>query len=446
MRHVLRSGIAAFMLVVLASPFSAALAQTATPPPDPTAAVSASDAGETRTVTRYELPPDKLEKAEALYRTRTVLYLVSLVVGILILVAIAELRLGPRYRDLAERASSRRTVQALIFVPLLLLTIAVLSLPLDAYQQQVMRSYGLSVQGWGSWFWDWTKGQLVSWVISTPLVLGLYAIIRRSPRRWWLYFWLLTMPVVVFLVFLAPVVLDPIFNTFAPLEQKQPQLIEPLQRVVARGGLEIPRSRMFEMEASEKVTTYNAYVTGIGATKRVVVWDNTARDMTVPETVFVFGHEMGHYVLGHIYQLLVFSAVMLLIAFWAGRKLVEWMLARWGERWQIRGVGDWASFPILMLALSVLTMVETPLFSAYSRSLERQADVYGLEVTHGLNENSGQVAAAAFQKLGEKALAYPDPSPLLVFWSYSHPPIAERVRFSLSYRPWETQAGPVYVR
>ncbi|HXE79513.1 MAG TPA: M48 family metallopeptidase [Vicinamibacterales bacterium] len=445
MRNV-RGGVAGVLLVVLVSSFEGAFAQTEAPAADPVDAASVSAAPETRTVTRYELPPDKLAKAEALYRTRTVLYLASLLVGIGILVFVAATRIGGRYRDLAERASARRSVQALIFIPLLLLTVALLGLPLEVYQQHIMRSYGLSVQGWGSWFWDWIKGQIIGLVITTPLVFGLYGIIRRSPRRWWLYFWLLTMPVLVFLVFLAPVVLDPMFNTFAPLHEKQPQLVEPLQRVVARGGLDIPRSRMFEMDASEKVTTYNAYVTGIGATKRVVVWDNTAREMTVPETLFVFGHEMGHYVLGHVYKTLIFASVMLLIAFWAGRRLVLWILARRGERWGIRDVADWASLPILLLALSLLTFIESPLFSAFSRSLERQADIYGLEITHGINDDSPQVAASAFQKLGEKALAYPDPHPLLVFWSFSHPTIADRISFALKYRPWETPEGPTYVR
>jgi STE24 endopeptidase len=420
--------------------------QVASAQPDATSQVAETGQPHTKTLTRYELPPDKLVKAEALYRTRTLLYLVSLLVSVAVLLLVIELRIGPRYRDLAERLSTRRVVQALVFVPLLLLTLAVASMPVDVYQQHIMRAYGLSVQGWGSWLWDWTKAQLISAVIFTPLVLALFAIIRRSPRRWWFYFWLLTVPVVVFLVFLTPVVLDPLFNSFEPLDRRQPQLIEPMQRIATRGGLQIPRSRMFEMKASEKVTTYNAYVTGLGATKRIVVWDNTARDMTVPETLFVFGHEMGHYVLGHVYKLLAFGLVTLFICFWLGRMLVLWMLARRGERWQVRGVNDWASLPLLFLALSVLTIAATPLFSAFSRHQEHQADIYGLEVTHGITPDSGQVAAAAFQKLGEKALSYPSPNPLLVLWSYDHPPIAERLVFSVHYRPWDTPPGPTYVK
>ncbi len=415
-------------------------------PSAPERAAAASSPESARRVTAYELPPDKQAKAERLYRIRGLLYIAGFVVGIGITLLLLQLRIGPRYRDLAERASRRRFVQALVFVPLLLLTMSVLSLPIDLYSQHVMRTYELSVQGWGSWFGDWVKSQLVGWVIAVPMVYGLYAIVRRSPARWWFYFWLLTIPVVVFIVFLAPVVLDPLFNKFEPLDRTQPQLVAPIQRVTARGGLDIPRSRMFEMKASEKVTTYNAYVAGLGATKRVVVWDNTARDMNVPETLFVFGHEMGHYVLGHIYKMLVFSSGVLLLCFWAGRKLVLWMLARWGTRWDIRQLGDWASLPALILALSLVTFVATPVFSAFSRYLEHQADIYGLEVTHGINADSAYVAASAFQKLGEKALSYPTPNRLLVWWLYDHPTIADRIAFSLRYDPWQGSPGPVYVR
>jgi Zn-dependent protease with chaperone function len=236
------------------------------------------------------------------------------------------------------------------------------------------------------------------------------------------------------------------FNTFEPLEKKQPMLVSQIEKVTQRGGLSIPRDRMFEMEASAKVTTYNAYVTGIGATKRVVVWDNTSRDLTIPETLFVFGHEMGHYVLNHIYKGLAFYAGTSLLGFWLGRQVVRAMLARWGEAWQIRGLSDLAALPVLVLTLSLLMLVGEPIGNAFSRHIEHQADIYGLEVTHGLFPNNNQVAALSFQKLGEKSYDYPDPNPILVFWSYTHPTIADRVRFSLQYDPWHTPAGPRYVK
>ena len=397
-------------------------------------------------VTEYTLPPGKLAKAEALYKTRTVLYLIGLGLGIVVLWVLLKLRVAPAIRDLAERASKNSFIQTAIFVPLLMLLIAIISLPIDIYEHHISRAYGLSVQAWGSWAGDWLKGEGVSLVLTVPMVFVLFLIIRKSPQRWWFYFWLLTVPLLVLLIFVAPVILDPIFNKFEPLEKTQPQLVSAIEKVTQRGGLNIPRDRMFEMEASEKVTTYNAYVTGMGTTKRVVVWDNTARDMTIPETLFVFGHEMGHYVLNHIYKGLAFFSVLIFVGFWLGRKMVLAILKRWGEHWRIRGITDLAALPVLMLALALLALVAEPIGNTFSRYQEHQADIYGLEVTHGLFPNNREVAASAFQKLGEKSYDYPTPNPLLVFWSYSHPTIAERIRFSLAYNPWHSAGGPKYVK
>lgn len=397
-------------------------------------------------ITAYTLPPDKLAKAKALYETSTVLYLFGMVFGILVLWAILQLGVAPFLRDLAERAGTNRFLQTSIFVPMLMLLIALILLPVDVYTHHISRAYGLSVQGWSSWSGDWLKGQALSLIVSILAVLGLFWVIRKSPQRWWFYFWLLTLPFIVLIIFIAPVILDPMFNTFVPLGQTQPQLVAAIQQVTARGGLHIPADRMFEMKASEKVTTYNAYVTGIGATKRVVVWDNTARDMTVPETLFVFGHEMGHYVLDHIYKGLAFFAALALVGFWLGRKLVLAILARWGERWRLRGINDLAALPVFLLTLTLLSLASQPIASAFSRHLEHQADIYGLEVTHGLFPNNTEVAARAFQALGEKSYDYPYPNPLLVFWSYDHPTIKDRIHFALHYDPWQTPSGPKYVK
>ena len=368
-----------------------------------------------------------------------------MVFGVVVLWLLLKLRVAPVFRDLAERVSKNSFIQTLIFVPLLMLLIAVISLPLDIYRHHISLAYGLSVQGWGSWAADQCKAEGITLAVTVLAVFGLFRAIRKSPQRWWFRFWLLTLPFLVLLIFVAPVILDPMFNTFEPLEKTQPLLVSEIEKVTQRGGLSIPRDRMFEMKASAKVTTYNAYVTGIGATKRVVVWDNTARDLTVPETLFVFGHEMGHYVLNHVYKGLAFFAAMMLAGLWLGRRMGLALLARWGEAWGIRGIDDLAALPVLMLALALLTLVGEPIGNVFSRHIEHQADIYGLEVTHGLFPNNGAVAASSFQKLGEKSFDYPTPNPLLVFWSYTHPPIAERVRFSLQYDPWDTVSGPEYV-
>ena len=397
-------------------------------------------------VTEYRLPPDKLKQAEGLDRIRKLLYAGRTLYGVGVLVLLLQLRVSARFRDWAEAASGRRCGQAVVFVPLLLVTLGVLKLPLGVYGHHLQMAYGFSVQGWPSWLWDWTKAQFLNILLLTALAMGLYAILRRWPERWWLYAWAGALPVILLLVFLHPLVIDPMFNKFDPLETRQPALVEQIEKVIHRGGLDIPRARMFEMRASEKVTTYNAYVTGVGASKRVVVWDNTARDLTPAQTLFIFGHEQGHYVLHHIWQGLGLGALGLLVGLYLAHRASGWMLARWGARWGLRGLDDWASLPALLLLAGVLQLVGEPLGAGFSRHLEHQADIYGLEVIHGLVPDSSQAAAQSFQRLGEKGLSVPAPDPLFVFWTYTHPPIADRVRFALEYQPWREGRETRYVK
>ena len=397
----------------------------------------ASAAGaQTDVVTSYTLPPETLAKAEALYRTRVAMMIAGTVYSFAVMALLLWLRVAPRLRDVAEGVSARRFVQALVFAPAFLLTLDVLSLPVTIYGQSLDLRYGLSVQSWPSWAWDWTKGELLGVGIGTLLVWGLYSVLRRFPTRWWFYGWLGLLPLLLLLMLVGPIYIAPLFDTFTPLESTQPALVPELEKVMARGGLSIERARMFEMAASDKVTTYNAYVTGIGASKRVVVWDNTSRDLTMPETMFVFGHEMGHYVLQHIWWSLGLAIAGLLVNLYLAHRLLRGVLARYGARWDVRGVSDWASLPVILVLMGLFSIASQPVGTAFSRYLEHQADIYGLEVTHGLSPDASQAAARAFQKLGEKALTYPTPHPLFVFWAFSHPPVHERVRFAVEYAPW----------
>jgi STE24 endopeptidase len=401
---------------------------------------------QSRKVTAYTLPPDLYRKARNLSKIRFRLALIGFVYGLMVLWLILHWKLGPKYRDWAERFSMRHFLQSVIFAPLLLLTIAVLTLPLDIYGEWVEKQYGLSVQSWPSWSWDWIKGELISLVIGTILICLLYIVIRRSSRRWWFYFWLISLPIGVFLFFIGPWVIDPMFHKFEPLEQRDPELTRSLEQMVQRAGENIPPRRMFWMGAGEKTTGLNAYVTGIGASKRIVVWDTTIAKMNTPQIVFVAGHETGHYVLRHIPKGLTFFAVLLLVLFYLGYRAIGWVLARWGVGWALRGLEDWASLPALMLLLSIFSFLANPVASAFSRHLEHQADQYGLEVTHGLTADSGQVAAQAFQVLGEVDLSDPDPSRLQVFLFYDHPSIPDRIQFCLSYDPWRDGGHGEFVK
>jgi len=420
-------------------PSAASSAQHQSPsssPPVITAPTETEQSATTAKITAYTLPPVLHKKAHDLNRIRFRLALLGFAYGIAVLWLVLRWKLAPKYRDWSESFSSRSFLQGALYSPLVLLTLALMTLPLDIYSEWVEKEYGISVQPWGSWSWDWVKAELISLVIGTILIWLLYVVIRRSARRWWFYFWLISLPLGVFLFFLQPLVVDPMFHKFEPLQQKDPGLTANLERMVQRSGQDIPPQRMFWMGAGEKTTGLNAYVTGIGASKRIVVWDTTIAKMSTPQIVFVAGHEMGHYVLHHIQKGLIFFAVLLLLAFYLGYRCIGWWLARWGTSWEIRGLEDWAALPVLLLLLSVFSFAVNPVGSAFGRYLERQADQYGLEVTHQLTPDSGQMAAQAFQILGEVDLSDPDPNRMDVFLFYDHPPISDRVRFSLTYDPW----------
>jgi len=440
--------LSALVLLSAAPPWLRAQAPQTAPP----AALSSAPPGSVaapsyagKAITDYAPSKDAYQKAVAYSSAHERHFFVDVLYGVVILVVVLRRRLGPKYRDWVERVSSKRFVQVLIYAPALLLTLAVLGLPTDAWDHSLDRSFGLSIQGWGSWLGDWTTNQLIGLVVGTFLVWILYGVIRRSPRRWWLYFWMATIPVLVALFFLQPLVIDPLFFKFQPLQTSQPALTAEIERVVHHGGIDIPPERMFEMNASSKMTGLNAYVTGFGSSKRAVIWDTTIQKATTPEVLFVFGHEMGHYVLLHLPKEIALEAAILLVLSFLGARMATRMLARRGERLAIRGIDDWASLPVLLLVLTVLAFIATPAFNAVSRHFEHEADRYGLEVIHGIVPDAGQVAAHYFEKSGEINLADPKPSSFDKFWMWDHPTRPERVHFVATYDPWSPGESPVYV-
>jgi STE24 endopeptidase len=395
---------------------------------------------------KYTLSGDRYEKAIAYSRAGYTLYFVMSFFDMLVMILVLKLGVAARFRDFAEDLSDSRSLQGLVYVPVLVLTLDVLDLPLRLYGHSLSLRYEQSVQRWGSWMWDWTKGELLGTAFAVILALILYAVMRRSPRRWWLYFWFASLPIIFVIVFISPWFIDPLFNKFEPLEAKHPELVTEIEKVVQRASLEIPRERMFLMQASEKTNRVNAYVTGFGASKRVVVWDTTIQKTTIPETLFLFGHEAGHYKLGHIRNGFLFFAVLLLVAFYAGFRGMHWALDRWGKDWKIYGLEDWASFALFLLLLQLGTFTASPAISGFSRMQEHAADVYGLEVIHGIVPDSQEVAAHAFQVMGEVDLEDPNPPPFITFWLYSHPPLAERLVFAHTYDPWSRGEPPRYVK
>ena len=207
----------------------------------------------------------------------------------------------------------------------------------------------------------------MSVVFGVVAVLILFAVIRKAPTRWWLYFWFASIPMVLILVLIAPLVLDPMFHRFLPLAGQQPQLVESIEKLTERAGEPIPRDRMFLMVASEKTNQINAYVTGIGASKRVVVWDNTIKKMAPEEVLYIVGHEMGHYVLGHVVKGIAFGIAGMLLALFVAYQVMQRVLGRWGAGWGLRGQDDWAALAVLWLVAAVLGFLAAPIGNGFSQ-------------------------------------------------------------------------------
>ena len=289
----------------LIAPPSAAVAAAQTTVP-----VAQPAAPPANTPQAYTLPPDKLAKAIALSRIRHILDLAGSLWGLAVLWILLATGAAAGLGAWCERLLNRRWLSGMLFFAAFIAITTLASLPLEWYGHHVERAYGISVQGWASWLGDEGKGLGLSILFGVPILLFFNWIVRRWPRRYWLGVWLATLPILVLAIFVSPL-LEPIFNKFEPLNKNNPALVAELEKVVARTGTDIPPERMFLMKASLKTNGLNAYVSGIGATKRVVVWDTTAGRIPNDQVLFIFGHESGHYVLHHIPKELAGSAVFL---------------------------------------------------------------------------------------------------------------------------------------
>lgn len=393
----------------------------------------------------YTLTPERERQAAAYSRARYRLHFAGFFWSVAVLLGLLAARAAPRLRRFAEKTSGNRFLQFLVVLVPLGVVQALLELPLGVSRHRLAQNYGLSVQGWTSWLADWLKEGAIALAIGIPVLWLVYLAIRRSPRRWWLAVGLASVPVTIALVFLAPLVLDPLFFRFEKLEQSRPDLVSKIESLTQRAGLEIPRDRIFEMNASAKRSSVNAYVTGFGGSKRVVIWDTTLQKMTPEETLHVFGHEMGHFVLRHVWKGILLSCLLLTVLLYGVHRAAGWALARRGARWDIRGLADFASLPLLALLLAIFAELALPLSNAYSRRVEHDADVFALEATRGVVPDARPVAVASFQKLGEINLSDPAPPPFIRMWLYSHPPIGERIAFAAAYDPWSRGNKPRFI-
>lgn len=438
------------ILVGLPSPgFGQLLKQnerSAPSPPTPAAGAHPDSSQAASGELRYSLPPAKLRRAHHLYLWETALSFAGSVWGILFLIGILEFHWAVRLRDFVLKAVRQKWLSNLCFFALLLLLISLLELPLEILAHHVSLSFDQSVERWPAWFADWGKSLALSVIFGTIALVVVFALIRASSRRWWFWVWLISLPAQILVIFVLPVLISPLFYRFEPLEASHPQLVRQLERVIARTNVRIPPSRIFLMRASAKVTGANAYVTGFGPSKRVVVWDTTIKTCPEDEILVIFGHELGHYVLHHIQRGMVLAAIISFFLIWIGYYLVLLLVRRCGVRWRLHSLDDCASAAALLLVLAVLSFLAEPIANGISRTQEHEADVFGEEVVHGIVPHPRRVMAQAFQRLGEQSLAYPSPNSFVVFWLYTHPPIAAREAFAASYDPWLPGHTPRYFK
>jgi STE24 endopeptidase len=351
---------------------------------------------------------------------------------------------------LAELISVRirsRWIQALVFSTMLaaILFLAI-NLTTDAIGHAFSRHYGIAIEPWPAWLSDQGKSLALTIALETPALALVFGLMQWpwSRKRYWLWFAIAAVPVVLLGTFLLPSLIDPLFNEFEPLAQTHPALVAQLERVVERTGTSIPPERMFLMKASEKTTGLNAYVTGIGASKRIVVWDTTADRMPTDEILFTFAHESGHYVLNHVPKGLAIGCIGMLLFFWAAAALAAFLVQRFGAKWQVRRIASLPGLTVLVLAVSLLQIVAEPIGNAFSRHIEHEADVYGQEAIQGLVADPQKTAIASFNRLGEAYLDEPNPNPLIVFWTYSHPSTQSRTEFAAHYDPWGPDERPKF--
>ena len=416
--------------------------------PTPTEAAALAQAAQDHT--SYTLTYGKLVKAQALRRIGDTLAVSNTLWTPLQLLLFLVTGAAAWMRDTAERIASRRWLQIVVFLLLLLAAHTLLNLPIRIYGHSVGLRYGLSVERWLPWLADVAKSFGLTALIGSLAGLSFFATLRRSPQWWWLRLWPIAMGFVLIGLLLTPYVIDPLFNHFEPLSKSDPALVTQLERVVRRSGLTITPDRMFLMKASDKVTGLNAYVTGFGPSKRIVVWDTTVAHSSPDEIVFIFAHELGHYALGHVITGTVLSCLGLLPLFWFAHLGTGALIRRWGPAWRLRPgpAGEWsqdlASSVVLLLVLSVLGALSDPIGNAISRRIEHNADVYGQEAAHGIVADPQEVGVQSFQVLGEQGLDDPTPHPVLDGWFGSHPPLWLRSGFARVYDPWAGGKSPKY--
>ncbi|WP_085506488.1 M48 family metallopeptidase [Thalassobacillus devorans] len=367
----------------------------------------------------------QLELSQDYSRYQSMLYFLGLPLEWMIYLGVLVFGVSRLFRDFGERVSRFMFINIPIYVLLLSTLTWLLTFPLDYARRTLSVNYGIGTQS----FTGWMRDQLISFWIGTLimalLITVLYMLIRRFQKRWWLYAWILMIPFMIFMMYIQPVVIDPLYNDFSRLSN--PQLEEKILAMAEQA--EIPAERVYEVDMSEKTNAMNAYVNGIGSNLRIVLWDTTLNKLDESEVLFIMAHEIGHYVKNHLLWMLIGSIAVTFGGLYVGYRIFHVVINRWGNIWKVKGVTDVASLPALLLIFSLLSFIANPVELAVSRSAEKSADEYAIEMTQ-----DREAAVGSFQQLTVTSLSDVNPPALVKYLRYGHPTMMERIAMLESYQ------------
>jgi Zn-dependent protease with chaperone function len=372
--------------------------------------------------------PEPTAKALAFHRSGNWIWAFARFWDLAVPAAILISGLSARMRDFGRRVGRVWIVSVAIYLSLFLLVVFLADLPLRYFAGFVRgHAYGLSNQSIGKWFGDSLKGLGVEMLCAVTFGWIPFALIARWPRAWWLILSMLMVPWLAFVVGVAPVLRDPLFNNFTPIQDKA--LESKILELATRSGIE--GARVFQVDKSVDTNTTNAYVTGLFGTKRIVLWDTLLKKFDDREILSVMGHEMGHYVLNHVGWSITLSSLILLAGFAWTDRAGRWLIARYSSQLGMVSLADVAATPLILILLGISSTLLAPVVLAYSRHNEHEADRFSLELTH-MNRSS----ARAFVDLQRDNLSVPHHSLVETLWRATHPSIAERITFCNTYHPW----------
>lgn len=370
------------------------------------------------------IPAAAITRSDAYFEGQYWLLLWRFLYGTAVFLLLLSLRWSAWMRDLSGRVTRFPPVHTFVYWAFFTAATTVLTFPLTAYQGFFREHrYGMATQTFGPWMGDRLKALLISIVFGGLVVTALVAIVRRLERTWWLWGAAVTVFFLILGTLIAPVFLVPIFNKVTRLED--PRITQPILSMARANG--IPARDVYQIDASRQTTRMSANVSGFGSTMRITLNDNLLRRGSPEEIQSVMGHEMGHYVLNHIYKGIGFFAALILGSFALLRWALARSLARWGDRWQIRGLGDTAVIPLALLLISTIFFLLTPVTNTVIRNVEYEADLYGLNASA---QPDGFAQAAIH--LGEYRKMSPGPLEEFVF--YDHPSGRSRIYAAMRWK------------